>query len=771
MKSTQQKSMMNVADDNTFGSQILCKVSTCNLNQFALDFDGNLERIKKSVLLAKKSGSRLRNGSELEIPGYGCEDHFLEQDTYLHSWQSIHDIITSGVTDNILCCFGSPVRHKSATYNCFIWILNGKIVLIRPKLFMANDGNYREMRYFTSWTKPYEMEQHLLPPMIQKLTQQKHVPFGAAILELNDTRIATELCEEMFTPQSPHIALALNGVEIYCNGSGSHHNLRKLNTRVRLIQGASARCGGVYLYANQQGCDGGRLYYDGCAMILKNGDCLAQASQFSIHDVEVVSAVVDLSEIRAYRHIPSFGIQSESAPKLPSIHVDFWMSDDSNRLKPAKPIEFSYLSPEQEISLGPSYWLWDYLRRSGASGYFLPLSGGADSASTAALVGIMCQNVVNAVQQGDRDTLHDVYRVLRMKVPERKEDADSVDLDHADGDDSGLLPISESTDYFPFDAKELCGRILHSTYMGTTNSSKETRQRAADLAAELGSYHINCDIDTLVTAMVALFETITGKRPQFKVNGGTWNQNVALQNIQARLRMVLAYFLAQLLPWIRGNSGFLLVLGSANVDEALRGYYTKYDCSAADINPIGGICKNDLKSFLMYAADHYGYPTLKDIVEAPPTAELEPITEDYKQTDEEDMGMTYEELGVYGKMRNIVRCGPVSMYQKLENEWGANTAKNLSPSAIAEKVKYFFRMYAINRHKQTILTPSYHAENYSPDDNRFDHRQFMYPNWKRQFDTIDALVAEDEKTRTDQKKGIGGMKRQSSQILVNSQGH
>ena len=152
-------------------------------------------------------------------------------------------------------------------------------------------------------------------------------------------------------------------------------------------------------------------------------------------------------------------------------------------------------------------------------------------------------------------------------------------------------------------------------------------------------------------------------------------------------------------------------------------------------------------------------------MEAPPTAELEPITADYKQTDEEDMGMSYEELGVYGKMRNIVRCGPVSMYQKLEQEWGANTAKNLSPSAVAEKVKYFFKMYAINRHKQTILTPSYHAENYSPDDNRFDHRQFLYPNWKRQFDTIDALVAEDEKTRKEAKRGIGGMKRQSSQVL------
>ncbi len=35
------------------------------------------------------------------------------------------------------------------------------------------------------------------------------------------------------------------------------------------------------------------------------------------------------------------------------------------------------------------------------------------------------------------------------------------------------------------------------------------------------------------------------------------------------------------------RQGFLLVLGCANVDEGLRGYLTKYDCSSADINPIG----------------------------------------------------------------------------------------------------------------------------------------------------------------------------------------
>ena len=29
---------------------------------------------------------RLQVGPELEIPGYGCEDHFMEHDTVEHSW-------------------------------------------------------------------------------------------------------------------------------------------------------------------------------------------------------------------------------------------------------------------------------------------------------------------------------------------------------------------------------------------------------------------------------------------------------------------------------------------------------------------------------------------------------------------------------------------------------------------------------------------------------------------------------------------------------------
>ena len=197
-------------------------------------------------------------------------------------------------------------------------------------------------------------------------------------------------------------------------------------------------------------------------------------------------------------------------------------------------------------------------------------------------------------------------------------------------------------------------------------------------------------------------------------------EDMALQNVQARNRMVLAYLFAQLLPWSQGHRGNLLVLSSANVDESLRGYLTKYDCSSADLNPIGGISKTDLRSFCKFMAPRYlelkrlaflpplhfylmfhvvnlmvSMPTLAfppyctschSILAAKPTAELEPITSSHVQNDEvrshgivfsmatysvqDDMGMTYAELSVFGRLRKVYHCGPYSMFLKLVHLWG-----------------------------------------------------------------------------------------------------
>lgn len=700
----------------------LVTLATCALNQHAMDFEGNLRRIRQSIVQAKLHGAAYRIGPELETCGYGCEDHFHESDTETHAWEVIQTLCEEdGLLrgSGLVADLGAPATLNGCRYNCRVIIVDGRIVLVRPKRALADDGNYRESRWFTAWTRTNETSAWLLPECCRGLAVDggDEVPFGDGAVVFDDCGLGCETCEELWTPDAPHIALALNGIEIIANGSGSHHQLGKLDARMSLIQSASGKGGGIYLYANQRGCDGGRLYYDGCACIAVNGRIVAQGKQFDVRDVEVVVATVDLDEIRSYRScFQSMSVQSAKSTLISKVRVrhrlcvqDYVSHENRPNLSTARDIMFH--SREEEIALGPACWLWDYLRRSGASGYFLPLSGGADSSSTAAIVGCMCQLVIKAAREGDEVVADDIRRIMQL-VP------------------SATIP----------NASELARSIFTTVYLGTVNSSVETRARAKALAADIGASHLSVSIDVVVNAALTFFAMVTGKTPRFKVDGGLNAENLALQNIQARMRMVLSFLFAQLLPWVRGKSGFLLVLGSANVDEGLRGYMTKYDCSSADINPIGGISKGDLHSFLCWGSANLGYPTLAEVEKAPPTAELEPIRDDHVQTDEEDMGMSYDELGIFGKLRKIHRLGPCSMFKRLRAvDWAD---RGLSSSEIAKKVKKFFFFYSCNRHKMVTLTPSYHAESYSPDDNRFDQRQFLYNcRWPWQFRKIDELVA------------------------------
>jgi len=175
-------------------------------------------------------------------------------------------IITHPECQDILLDIGMPVLHKQICLNCRVVCLNSQILLIRPKLWLANDLNYRELRYFTPWTTQ-KVEDYYLPEIISEIQGQNKCRIGDAVISTKDTAFAPETCEELFTPNGPHIQQSLDGVEIFTNSSGSHHSLRKLQLRLDLILEATKKSGGIYLYANQSGCDGDRLLYDGCALV------------------------------------------------------------------------------------------------------------------------------------------------------------------------------------------------------------------------------------------------------------------------------------------------------------------------------------------------------------------------------------------------------------------------------------------------------------------------------------------------------------------------
>ena len=960
-----------------FTDQPLAIVATCNLNQWALDFDGNKRRIIESIKIAKQKGARYRVGPELEITGYSCEDHFYEMDMITFSWMALCDIINATdssnapLTQDIICDIGMPILHNGVRYNCRVFVLNGKILLIRPKMWMADDGNYREDRHFTPWDKSKEgtLEEFQIPKEFNQALynnmfgEQRTVPFGIGIIQCVDATIGSEICEELFTAESTNILLGFEGCDIMSNGSASHFQLDKRQRRHDLIKEATTKNGGVYLYANQSGCDGNRLLFDGNGMIYMNGKLQALGDNCTFQEVEVLTATLNLNEVRSFRASNvSHQLQADKRKvKLNRIKVDFELTKNLGAPAVTEFDEASVpaLTRWEEMGISTARYLFDYLIRSVTKGFFLPLSGGVDSSSTAMLVYFMCDYILNLL----RDATDTTGATNNCKYLNIKDSSDRKRLEQfllnklANGTNlNGILsdiPLSAgknfnvqkdatgfSLSHIPT-TRQLMNLVLHTCNMPTKNNSGKIMSYALTLAKALGSYHITVQLSDAFDAIKSLVaeknitlgngfpgnsgvpETVAGVNavteepgpfiqdlstpieiPRYTLTGGDFNENLAIQNVQARLRMITAYYLAQIIPIHRGTqfktlteipdgkakglwdtfkderqaalaawdsseenkallqkifksknmseeqaaeavakmrpeekdyrkfypktnkdaqgktlfesliTGYmksdkdaegyaakqyakkvsaaraLLVLASSNSDEALRGFYTKYDAASADINPIGSYSKHDLRQFLLWCVTQKFTTAPTDAIKydngesLPPyetvsipvgnfqvlyrilvvVASPELVPEDIDslkegkesiQDDEVAIKLTYEELYYFGIMRKVQNLGPLSMFLEMckkllgksitiIDEFNTEEQKKIegaTPISLYKKLVIYWGEYARQRNKMTILTPAIHATNYSPDDNRFDQRPFLVSSWLTyQFNIIRALA-------------------------------
>ena len=231
----------------------------------------------------------------------------------------------------------------------------------------------------------------------------------------------------------------------------------------------------------------------------------------------MLTAVVDLEQVRMYRMSknsrnmqsadPSFSANyvdentfhlakhnHEASLTAKSVYVDFSIALPDAIAKVDLPIRVHYYTAPEEIAYGPAQWCWDYLRRSGGNGFLLPLSGGADSSSSAAIIGSMCRMVVEECKAGNQSVINDVRRIL-----------------------------GRDKTYIPKDARELCHGLFYTCYMGTENSSEDTRAFAERLSNQIGASHYSVTIDPMVNAVLTVFKTVAGKKvPQYHMNGSKY---------------------------------------------------------------------------------------------------------------------------------------------------------------------------------------------------------------------------------------------------------
>ncbi|KIW98928.1 uncharacterized protein Z519_00591 [Cladophialophora bantiana CBS 173.52] len=114
-----------------------------------------------------------------------------------------------------------------------------------------------------------------------------------------------------------------------------------------------------------------------------------------------------------------------------------------------------------------------------------------------------------------------------------------------------------------------------------------------------------------------------------------------------------------------------------------------------------------------------------------------------KDESENEISLTHDEFSAFRVLWKVEKFGPQSCYLKLLVEW---QYLGCGPLQIATKAMRFFRFYAMNRYKSTIVTPNMHMSAYNPDNNHLDLEQFLYDiGWPWQLDKSESTPAPQRK--------------------------
>lgn len=130
-------------------------------------------------------------------------------------------------------------------------------------------------------------------------------------------------------------------------------------------------------------------------------------------------------------------------------------------------------------------------------------------------------------------------------------------------------------------------------------------------------------------------------------------------NIKARLRMIAQYAIA-------GDSG-MLVVGTDHAAEAITGFYTKFGDGGADVTPLSGLNKRQIRGFVEYLG---GSPMLAGKV---PTADL--LDGNPGRTDEDELGLRYDDIDNYLEGKTV----PDSVQAKIEQYFLRSRHKRTTP--------------------------------------------------------------------------------------------
>ncbi len=324
------------------------------INVVVGDIDGNAGKILRWIDRARQADADIVTFPELALTGYPPEDLLLKPQFIEANLKAIGQIVsqTAGVTAIV-----GFVDREGDIFNAAAIAQEGKLVSVYRKAYLPTYGVFDEFRYFQAgWKCP--------------------------VLKINGATVGVSICEDIWYPDGPVLKQAIaGGAEVVINISASPYHTGKRRLRERMLATRALDNTVIVAYNNLVGGQD-ELVFDGDSLVFdENGELIARGRQF-----EEDLVVVDLDAASVFRsrlHDPRRRQREFAEMELVDI-VPLRARPSPHKTLPAPALP-EPLSRDAEIYAALVLGTRDYVVKNGFKKAVLGLSGGIDSALTAAI--------------------------------------------------------------------------------------------------------------------------------------------------------------------------------------------------------------------------------------------------------------------------------------------------------------------------------------------------------------------------------------------------
>jgi len=319
------------------------------------DLDGNRDRILARLEEARVLGADLVLFPELAVTGYPPEDLLLRPGFLKAAARTLEEI--AAATRGIAALVGTPHLDRDLFNACAVCV-DGEVQTMYRKQFLPNYGVFDEDRYFQPGR-------------------------GLVLLRCGDTLVGPTVCEDIWQPGPPATDLALAGAHVVANISASPFHIGKGAEREEMLATRARDNACWIVLVNAVGAQD-ELIFDGQSLVLdENGEVVVRGPAFEeallLVDIDATTAVA--RRLRDARRRALARARRE-LPEAVVVDVPLQVRGHEH------PIESSIAEPVcdlEEMRLAIGLGLRDYASKNGFTDVVLGISGGIDSALTAAL--------------------------------------------------------------------------------------------------------------------------------------------------------------------------------------------------------------------------------------------------------------------------------------------------------------------------------------------------------------------------------------------------